>query len=80
MQEQYGWKSTAVLLALICGFGLIGALLDLDDLQTPIDAQESAIKEEEKQRNAQVFCTATAGESVVVWDADGEFNCKRRKK
>lgn len=63
-------------LAAVCVLGSLGAYLD--GLDAPPAAQE--LPEDEKQRNAQVFCTATAGESVVVWDADGEFHCKRRRK
>lgn len=51
-----------------------------DVSHTIMAAQDAAIAEAEKQRNAQVFCSATAGESVVVWQEDGEFTCKARRK
>lgn len=46
---------------------------------TAMKAQDAEIKEAEKLRNAEVFCRATAGEAVPVFDADGEFNCKPRR-
>ncbi len=72
----------AILLAV--GLGYFGPSLDDHSeewrvSQTILDAQEAAIKEEEKQRNAQAFCRATAGEAVVAWGLDGEFTCKARR-
>lgn len=78
-----------ILLALViavCGLGAVGGWLDSFDYseewavsQTILEAQDAAIAENEKQRIAQVYCQATAGESVVVWREDGEFTCKARK-
>lgn len=74
------------LLLLVSVAFLVAGALGLDDhseewdvSQTIMAAQDAAIAEAEKQRNAQVFCTATAGEAVVVWREDGEFTCKARR-
>lgn len=76
-----------ILLVLVIAVFALAGLLETEDhseewdvSQTIMAAQDAAIAENEKQRNAQVFCTATAGESVVVWQEDGEFTCKARRK
>lgn len=65
-------------LAALCVLGSLGAYLD-SPIFIESHAAIDADSEEAKQRNAQAFCSATAGESLVVWDADGEFFCKSRK-
>lgn len=74
------------LLLLVSAVLLLAGAMGLDDhseewdvSQTIMAAQDAAIAEAEKQRIAQVFCTANAGESVVVWREDGEFTCKARR-
>lgn len=74
------------LLLLVSAVLLLAGAMGLDDhseewdvSQTIMAAQDAAIAEAEKQRIAQVFCSATAGEAVPVFDADGEFTCKARR-
>lgn len=70
----------SVVLLMAGAIGLDDHSEEWDVSQNIMAAQDAAIAEAEKQRNAQVFCTATAGESVVVWQEDGEFTCKARRK
>ena len=67
--------------------GAFGGLLDsMDDRhsewassQSLIDAQMAAAQDFRKQKAAQDLCLATVGESVPVWNADGEMICQPRK-
>jgi len=70
-------------LALVCLLGCFGLLLDrLDhrnewaESQVLIDAQLAADKDAKMVRLAENFCRATKGESIPVWDADGDYVCK----
>jgi len=64
--------------------GAFGGFLDsMDDRhsewassQSLIDAQMAAAKDAKMLKEAQSFCTATKGESIPIWDADGNYVCK----